>query len=370
MKNLALAFIALIGLSAFAQPVTRNVLLVTIDGLRWQEVFRGADETFINTEFGGVAQNVVQAVRAAALAPTAEERRRKLMPFLWTEIAARGQIFGNRDRGSPMRVANTEWVSYPGYSELLCGFADPLIVSNTPIPNRNVTVLEWLNGRQGFTGRVAACATWQVFPAIYNVGRSRFPTWVSGQRGALVPKTPQFADIARWMEDIPTKARDEHYDGFGFRAALEMIDAVRPRVFHIALGEPDTDAHRRRYDAYLESIQRADRFVREIWETLQTLEAYRGTTTLILTTDHGRGNTPQDWTSHGKKTPRSDETWLAALGPDTAARGERADTAAVVSAQVAATVAALLGEDLRAAEPRAAEPLADILASTAARSRR
>jgi hypothetical protein len=283
------------------------------------------------------------------------------MPFVWGEMAARGQIFGNRDRGNSMQVANGEWFSYPGYNEILCGFADPLVTSNHPIPNRNVSVLEWLHGRAPFAGRVAACTTWQIFPAILNVGRSRFPTWVSGRFASLAPKTPRFAEIAQWMEDIPTKSRDEHYDGFCFRAALEMIEVVRPRVLYVALGEPDTNAHRRRYDAYLESITLCDRFVRQIWEKLQSMEEYRGTTTLLVSTDHGRGATPQDWTNHNKKTPGSNETWLAVMGPDTPARGERSDGGRIVSAQIAATVAALLGEDFRATDSRIAPEIADVV---------
>lgn len=363
MKLPAIFLACVSAFTASAQPATRNVLLVTMDGLRWQEVFRGADEAFINTEFGGVSENAIKSVRAAALAATPVERRKKLMPFLWGEVASHGQIFGNRDRGSPMRVTNGEWFSYPGYTELLCGFADPLVVSNAPIPNRNTTVLEWLNAREAFAGRVAACTTWQIFPAILNVGRSRLPLWVSGQRNpALASRSAQFADIDRWMEDIPIKSGDEHYDAFAFRAALEMIDLTHPRVLYVALGEPDTNAHRRRYDEYLQSITRCDRFVRQIWEKLQSMDQYRGCTSLIITPDHGRGRTPKDWTSHNKKTPGSEETWLAVLGPDTAARGERVDSPSLVSAQIAATVAAMLGENLNAAEPRAAAPVADVLA--------
>lgn len=358
-----LILLGLLALPAFAQHATRNVLLVTLDGLRWQEVFRGADEAFINTAGGGVPDKEIKALRETWLAPTAEERRRKLMPFVWGEIAARGQLFGNRDRGAPMQVTNVEWFSYPGYNEILCGFPDALVTSNLPIPNRNITVLEWLNGRPDFAGRVAGCTTWQIFPAIVNVGRSRLPLWVSGaQHAALAPKTPGFAEINRWMADIPSKANDEHYDGFGFRAALEMIDAVKPRVLYLALGEPDTNAHARRYGVYLESIRRSDRFIREIWEKLQALEQYRGTTTLVITTDHGRGRTPEDWKDHNKKTPGSNETWLAVLGPDTPARGERTETTPVSSAQVAATVAALLGENFAATDARIAAPVNDVLA--------
>jgi len=53
--------------------------------------------------------------------------------------------------------------------------------------------------------------------------------------------------------------------------------------------------------------------------------------------------------------------WLAATGPGVAALGERSDTATLTQSQVAATVAALLGLDYRAAVPAAAPPIAQII---------
>ena len=350
---------ALLGRAEAAELKTQNVLLVTIDGLRWQEVFRGADETYMTQEGGGVSEKAVPRLREEMLADTPEKRRERLMPFLWSEVAQRGQLLGNRDRNSPVQVSNAEWVSYPGYNELLTGSPDPLITSNFPRPNPNVSVLEWLDDQPKTRGAVVACTTWQVFPAILNVGRSRFPLWVSGRHSRLDRIAPQLADIQRWMDDVTTKSTDEHFDAFAYRAALDLIETHQPKMLYLALGEPDTWAHGRRYDRDLESTQRCDRFIREIWEKLQSLPQYHGTTTLIVTTDHGRGVTPSDWTNHGKNTPRSFETWIAVLGPDTSPKGERHDSSPVVSAQVAATVARFLGADFPRAMPTAAPPITD-----------
>jgi hypothetical protein len=368
MKKNALLLLVLSLLSAFvaraAENKTRNVLLVTIDGLRWQEVFRGADEAFMNKDknSGGVPGGELVALKADYLGATAEERRKKLMPFFWGTLVPGGQAFGNRDLGSAASVLNTERISYPGYNELLTGAPDPLITSNAPVPNRNVTVLEWLNGRPGFAGRVAAAAAWNVFAPIINVGRSRLPLFVTGQHSAPGSVSPRIAELERWMDDIPPITNAENFDAFVYHAAVDRIDTHRPRVFLIALGEPDEWAHAHRYDRYLQSIRRCDRFIRQLWEKLQALPEYRDSTTIVLTPDHGRGVTPEDWNGHGKKIPRSEETWFAVYGPDTPALGERrAGVAEVHQAQVAATVAALLGEDFRAAFPAAAAPVSAVL---------
>jgi hypothetical protein len=163
------------------------------------------------------------------------------------------------------------------------------------------------------------------------------------------------------MDDIPGMTPDEHFDAFVYQATLDMFEVRKPRVFLLAFGEPDSWAHQRRYDRYLSSIQRCDRFIRQLWDKLQALPQYRGTTTLIISPDHGRGVLPADWTSHGKKVPRADETWLMALGPDTPPFGERRNVPAVHQAQLAVTVATVLGEDFQRDFPAAAPAIADLV---------
>src|SRR5262249_44502068 len=140
---------------------TRNVIVVTADGLRWQEVFRGAESSLLNERDGGVAD--VPALRREFWRETPEARREALMPFLWSVVAREGQIFGNADKGSSARVTNGKNFSYPGYNELFTGFPDSRIDSNDKIPNPNVTVFEWLNRKPAFGGKVSAIGCWDVF---------------------------------------------------------------------------------------------------------------------------------------------------------------------------------------------------------------
>jgi arylsulfatase A-like enzyme len=242
---------------------------------------------------------------------------------------------------------------------------DPLLLSNVPLPNRNVTILEWLENRPEFSGRVAASTSWDVFSGILHAGRNKFPHWFSGGP-PKVTMTPRMQEIERWMRDLPKKSRDEHFDAFAFHAAMDFLDTIQPRMLYLALGEADTNGHARRYDKYLDSITRSDRFLRELWEKLQSMPQYRGTTTLIVTTDHGRGATPDDWKHHRNTYPHSNETWLAAIGPDTPALGERRAVPLIKQTQIAATVAQLLGVDYQASVPAAGKPIVEIFSASGA----
>ena len=129
----------------------------------------------------------------------------------------------------------------------------------------------------------------------------------------------------------------------------------------MAHGETDEFAHEGRYEHYLRAAHNSDGYLRSLWETVQGMPDYRGTTTMIVTTDHGRGDAPVGWKSHGSDVGGSDRIWIAVIGPDTPALGERARAPAQTQSQVASTVAAFLGLDFRAFAPKAAPPIADVI---------
>lgn len=345
--------------SAFAQPAhkTQNVIFVMTDGLRWQEVFRGADPALMN-EASGVS-NVPELKRHYWRA-TPEERRAALMPFLWQTMAPGGQVFGNRDLGAQAYVTNGLNFSYPGYNETLCGFPDPRIRSNDNVPNPNVTVLEWLHRKAAFHGQVAAFGAWEVIASIVNGERAGFTTNAGYAPFTAQPMTPALELLNR----VKAETRvwdDEPFDSFAFHTAMEYLKLHKPRVLYLSLGETDDWAHAGKYDLYLESAHRVDEYLKELWETVQSMEQYRGKTTLIFSTDHGRGLAPEAWKSHGEKIPESKYIWMAFLGPDTRALGERSSIPAVTQNQIAATLAGFLGEDYRAEIPNAGRPIHEVL---------
>jgi hypothetical protein len=332
----------------------RNVVLVTMDGLRWQEVFGGAQEKFIDDRAGGVRD--VEALRRRYLRETPQARREVLLPFFWSVVARQGQVFGDSSKNAPARLTNGLKFSYPGYSEMLCGFPDPRVDSNNKVPNPNVTVLEWLSHRPGFEGKVAALGTWDVLYSIVNVERSRIPVLAGWDPSRDEPLSDEERAVNALLPDLPRIWPDNAFDVVTQRLSMEYLRKHRPRVFYVMLGETDEWAHLRRYDCYLDSARRGDDYLRRLWETLQSMPEYAGKTSLLITTDHGRGQTKQDWTDHGKDVDGAEFVWIGAMGPGVEPLGVRENVEATQS-QIAATVAAMVGEDLRRENPRVAPPL-------------
>jgi hypothetical protein len=337
---------------------TRNVFLIISDGLRWQEVFTGAEELLISEQNGGVKDT--NGVREKFFRPSAEARRDVLMPFFWSEIARHGQLLGNQTKSSVVKVTNGKNFSCPGYSEILTGYGDPRIDSNAKKPNPNVTVFEWIARQKEFTGHVAALGTWDVFPFIFNCERSGLPIWPAwGNSFAREIQVPEL--LTHLTRDTPLLGPDIIFDSFVMHASFDYVKREKPRLAFIGFGETDEWAHHNRYDEYLKAAQRVDSFAREFWTILQSMPEYRDKTTLIITADHGRGTGPLDWKSHGEKIPDSAGDWMAILGPDTPGLGERTNTPPHTQSQIAATIASLLDLDYRAFFNEAGEPLQDVI---------
>ena len=337
---------------------TQNVVIVMTDGLRWQEVFRGADPVLMERKPGGVAD--VGALRKQFWRESLEERRAALLPFFWSVVARQGTVFGDRAAGSEARVTNGLNFSYPGYSEAFCGVADPRIHSNDRLYNPNLNVLEFLHRRPGFEGRVAVLGAWDLFPWILNAPRSGILV-NAGYEPLRLPGQSASVELINRLKAETEYWDSEAFDSFVFHSALETLRLLKPRVLAVLLGETDEWAHAGRYDLYLKAAHRVDDYVRWLWETLQSMPEYRGSTTLILATDHGRGSGRKAWRSHGRRIPESQYVWMAFLGPDTPASGVRKTAQPVAQAQLASTVAALLGEDFRSAVTAAAPPVREAL---------
>jgi phosphopentomutase len=169
------------------------------------------------------------------------------------------------------------------------------------------------------------------------------------------PRTAVERAMNALAASLPPYWGNVRFDGVTMQGALHYLRTRQPRVLYVMLGDTDEWAHERRYDLYLDAINRSDRFIRTLWQTVQAMPEYRGRTALLLATDHGRGS-GSDWTDHGRDVPAAGRIWMAALRPEAFSRQPSAISGSYTQSQFAATVAGLLGLEgaFRGANPKAA----------------
>lgn len=350
---LALLALGLPRAASAAEPAplrTERVVLVTLDGVRVQELFGGIDPTILDADkkLSGIID--VGGLRNRFMRPSPKERREALMPFFWSSFGRRGLVLGNADRGNPVRVTNRFRVSYPGYAEILTGADQPKVASNLPFRMPRPTVLEVLKQEKGWAfDDVAVFASWQTFNLIAHREADAFFTNAGYARVEPRWATPGMEPLNTLQMQMLTPWDNVRFDRVTYGLALEFLQAHQPQLLYLAIGDMDDWGHARRYDRAIQSIHAADTALRELWDLLQSMDAYRDKTTVIVTTDHGRGLTPEDWIDHDEETPGSEATWIAVMGPDTPALGEPEQAGAFTAGQIAATLARFYGVDYRAA---------------------
>ncbi len=322
----------------YAQPKTENVVIVTLDGMRWQEVFEGVDMDIMNDKNFTHDRD---EVKKKFWDSDEEERRKKLFPFFWSTISAKGQLYGNRKYFNKLDNSNPYWFSYPGYNEIFTGYPDSAANSNDKIYNPNENVLEYINKQKGFTGKVAAFTTWDVFPYILNNKRNGI--YVNADIDTIKLNSPglKLINDIQFLTAKPSGARP---DILTYMAGREYLKAYKPKLLYIAFDETDHFAHEGSYDQYLGAAHAEDAMIADLWNTLQDMPQYKDKTTLIVTCDHGRGDKVKStWRDHGAKIADAHELWLAVIGPDTAPTGEVKTEGQLYQKQIAATIAKLLG---------------------------
>jgi hypothetical protein len=347
-----------------AEEHEQNVILVSLDGVRWQEVFGGIDAAILeDPRFSHEPAYLKEAYWHEDKAV----RRRKLFPFLSSVVANEGTLIGDRNRDSFMEVSNDQWFSYPGYNEILTGRADPAIDSNDKVWNKNVTLLEVLDGLDDFHERVYAFASWDVFPYIVNVRRSGLPVNAGFDIATEAPSAAA-QRLNELSANAPKLWSTVRLDFLTHGYAMDALESKHPRVTYIAYGETDDFAHDGNYDRYLDAAYRTDRMLSDIWDRIQTEPDYRNRTTLIVTTDHGRGSEPESWTSHDNAADsrgapagleNSNEIWFAAIGPCIKPSGLVAGN--WKQSQVAATVLSCLRLDPARLMPEADRAMSELL---------
>lgn len=300
-----------------------RVVIVTLDGVRWQDMFFGPDRRF------GLDD---------------ETPPKTLLPNLYALTAARGVRIG----GAPapcavVRTAGAANLSLPGYLEAFTG--RPVGCRDNDCARASFTVLDQA-ARSGVPA-VTALGSWEVLgravtstpedggPVFVSVGRTwpgdpwAEPRPLADYAAAGLAAEP-WPGIARYRPDLHTA-----------RIALETFRTKRPGFMFVGLGDTDELAHHGNYADYWNALRLADTFIGDLAAVIDAEDDWSRTTVLVLA-DHGR---EEAFKEHGPDFPESGRSFMFAFGARVARFGDavaclRDDITLI---DVAPTVRVLLG---------------------------
>ncbi len=326
-----------------------SVVLLTLDGVRWQEVFGGVD-----------------AAQAQAHGLAAHERlsAERLMPNLHRLIALDGAALGAGPDQAAIHASGPNFVSLPGYIELLTGRTHTGCGGNDCGRVRTATLFDEL-AADG-CGTAALFSSWPGIELAASMLDGGVQSSAGRHGGAHREQLEANAAVAKAFA-AGARASAEPGDGdfrpdaYTGEAALAFLQAAHPRFLFIGLGDTDEYGHADDYRSYLDAMRRADALIGRVAQVVFQEMALGHPTTLFISTDHGRAD---GFAQHGGEYAESSRTWLVAAGSGIVARGPVAASQVRHIADVAPTIRHLLGLPA-VATPDAGHVLTELLVAQA-----
>ena len=320
---------------ASAAPGPARVVLVTIDGIRWEDAL-------------------------------GDGRGPSLMPNLVRIVGDRGTALGGAGCTYDVRASGPNFVSLPGYVEMFTGRASAC-TSNGCASVTTETILDRVRARSDAARDVAVFASWDTYARAVARDRALIVLSAGGSKKAIAAGSFGGKDDAKLRLLLEVGAANTGYPGWGdyrpdvhtTRIALRYLETVMPKVLVVGLGDPDELAHRGDFAAYRRAMQHADDFLVDLQQTLARMGVDGSRTAVLVTTDHGRGHGAK-LRSHGSWIPESQRVFVAAFGHGIAHRGVACPSEPLRLADVAGTMSALLALSRETSDgPLAAELLAE-----------
>jgi len=132
-------------------------------------------------------------------------------------------------------------------------------------------------------------------------------------------------------------------DSTTYTHLIDAISKYHPQLVLVNFKEPDVSGHANNWIKYVNGIKSIDKYVGDLWNFLQSDSAYAGTTTMIVTNDHGRHlqGTYDGFVSHGCDCNGCRKIFLLGIGPDFQTNYTETEHYSLVD--IPATVSKLMG---------------------------
>lgn len=299
-----------------------NVILITLDGVRYQEFFNGMDPALSGGATGEVFSHI------------------------WKDLAQDGVIYGSPGTSSKIEVANPYRVSLPAYESIFAGSVRDCKnnscnrVDVETFPERLLREFSWKKSQ------VAAIASWDKIALAFesNEGSTALNAGledIEDPDGGVT--SADFEKINKLQKLDPPNWEEVRFDKHTVAQALIYLTKYRPRFLYISLNDSDEYGHMGDYANYVNTLHTHDSWIQLLFKTLEDLGEYGKRTTVIVTTDHGRGANPKDWRDHGAWVNGCEKIWLFAKGPYTAKTGILKTEGSYTHLNIRPTVETLLG---------------------------
>jgi hypothetical protein len=237
---------------------------------------------------------IIVIVDGARYSETWGEPTKQYIPYLTNEIASSGVIYTNfYNKGPTYTMAGHTAISTGNYQL---------------IPNDG--------------------ADWPQYPSIFQAFNSRYESndisWIITSKDKLeaLAHCQQQARINLYspMVDAGIDGQGSGYrhDSITLEHAFKILSGTHPYLVLISFREPDYSAHKADWNAYIDGIKNTDLYVHKLWEFIQNDSIYKGTTTLMITNDHGRhlDNVADGFASHGDTCEGCRHICFIACGPN------------------------------------------------------
>jgi hypothetical protein len=291
-----LAILVLAPPSSFAaQPNTNdaNVILLTLDGVRWEEVFKGVDP--------GQSMD-------------SEGTHSRIFDYLTGTLTQQGPLIGNKEKGERVTVSNPAQNSLPAYQSIMAGATQPCTSNACGRIHVETFPERILQDLQLKKEEVATFASWEkIANAVEHVEGTTLVN--AGIQPLANPSSDAETDkVNREQAAEKPSWSSARLDKFTFAHALHYLKARKPRFLFISLNDSDEWGHKGDYTKYVQTLRQHDEWIKELVATIDGLGEYGKHTSLIITTDHGRG-VGNDWNEHGSGYANSGSIWLYGRTP-------------------------------------------------------
>ncbi len=270
-----------------AKYQTKNVVLLVVDGPRISETWEAANKENIPNRVSLLSQGVF--------------------------------ISNFKNNGT----TNTN----PGHSAMCSGVYENIKNNGTELPGFPSVMQQWLK----FTGA------------------DKTKAWVIASKDKL--EVLNDCKLADWKGKFqPSVDCGVSGNGSGYRDDLvtmtktkEVMAKYSPNVMVINLKDVDSNGHANNWDGYIKAIKTTDASIKEIWDYIQSLPAYKDKTTLIVSNDHGRHiDANGGFAEHGDDCSGCRHIEFFAMGPDFK-KNTTISTGSYEQIDIASTMAELLG---------------------------